>query len=107
LLLVEELLHRRGACILRVGRVLGKLEIRQSSRPPPCVIGTRWSSDCGQERRVTSQYTNRPDAFFATRAPTNRSQAETSALILAYTKSVMLHWRRDRTAFAIYGGRAR
>src|SRR5207244_6103466 len=50
LLLIEELLHRRGASILRVGRVLRKLEIRQSSRPPPCVIGTRWSSSCRQER---------------------------------------------------------
>src|SRR3989442_1854635 len=46
LLLIEELLHRRGASILRVGRVLRKLEIRQTSRPPPCVIGTRWSSSC-------------------------------------------------------------
>ncbi len=46
LLLVEELLHCCGASILRVGRVLRKLEIRQSSRPPPCVIGTRWSSSC-------------------------------------------------------------
>jgi NTE family protein len=27
--------------------------------------------------------------------------------MLAYTKSVMLHWRRDRTAFAISGGGAR
>src|SRR2546425_6306221 len=44
-LLVEELLHRRGSA-LRVGRVLRKLEIRQTSRPPPCVIGTRWSSGC-------------------------------------------------------------
>src|SRR6184192_1857746 len=34
-LLIEELLHRRCASVLRVGRVLRKLEIRQTSRPPP------------------------------------------------------------------------
>src|SRR5207247_8906760 len=49
-LLIEELLHRRCASVLRVGRVLRKLEIRQTSRPPPLFIGTRWSSGCRQER---------------------------------------------------------